>query len=225
MQTGLFTILISLAFAMNVCAQVSLGADVVSRYVWRGTDFGNAAAVQPALSFAKGGFEVGAWGSFAVDDGSANENDLYISYSSGPVTVMVTDYYFPGYTGNDFFGYYKVSLEAGEVGPHIIELGGSYETGPLSVSAFYNLLGDKTADDSGSFYLELGYTPSYSVEGVELSLFAGAGNGFYTLEAFDEDDVFGVVNLGISASKESISASYIINPNQETSFLVFGYSF
>ena len=41
---------------------VDLGADIMSRYVWRGTDFGNTAAIQPSLSFSSGGFTVGAWG-------------------------------------------------------------------------------------------------------------------------------------------------------------------
>ena len=211
---------ITLLFALEASAQVGIGADVVSRYVWRGTDFGNSAAVQPALSYAKGNLEVGAWGSFAIDDGSANENDLYVSYAAGPLTVMLTDYFFPGYTGaDDFFEY------GDDAGVHILELGGSYATGPLSLSAFYNLSGDNSADDSGSMYVEVGYTPSYSADGIELSLFAGAGNGFYTVEDAGDEDAFGVVNLGITASKDAMSVSYIVNPDQETSFLVFGYSF
>jgi hypothetical protein len=34
-----------------------------------------------------------------------------------------------------------------------------------------------------------------------------------------------VASIGISVSKGDYSASYIINPDQETSFLVFGRSF
>lgn len=41
-------------------AQFGLGADVVSRYVWRGTDFGNAASVQPYISYTAGVLEIGA---------------------------------------------------------------------------------------------------------------------------------------------------------------------
>ena len=43
---------------------VDLGADIMSRYVWRGTDFGNSAAIQPGLSYSKEGFTVGAWGAW-----------------------------------------------------------------------------------------------------------------------------------------------------------------
>src|SRR5690625_3783970 len=35
----------------------NVGADIVSRYVWRGTDFGESVSIQPTLSFSAGGFE------------------------------------------------------------------------------------------------------------------------------------------------------------------------
>ncbi|MCA9732042.1 MAG: hypothetical protein H6696_01600 [Deferribacteres bacterium] len=211
-QIALFTILLSFAFATEATAQVSIGADVVSRYVWRGVDYGNKAAIQPALAFTKGGFEVGAWGNFSIADGSANENDLYVSYATGPIQFIVTDYFFPGYSGKDAFFEFEEDFTG-----HIIEAGAAFETGALSVSAFYNFYG---ADTENSTYFELGYTLPYSADDVELGLTAGAGNGFYT---YDTD--FNVVVLGITASKNNLSASYIINPNLETSFLVFGYSF
>lgn len=207
----ILTALLILGFASQATAQVSLGADAVSRYVWRGWDFGNAASIQPALAYTKGAFEVGAWGSFSIVDGSANENDLYVSYSTGPVSVVVTDYFFPGYYGNDGLGYYE------DNGAHIIEAGASYASGPLSLSGFFNVSG---FDTNNSMYFEVGYTPSYSVEGVELGLFLGAGNEIYTT-----DGDFMVTNIGVTASKENISVSYIVNPDQETTFLVFGYSF
>ena len=98
----LITIFLSMT---SLSAQLSIGADMVSRYVWRGTDFGNSASVQPALSFAHKGFEIGAWGSYAFTaaGAGANENDFYASYSTGPVSFTITDYYFP--ETFDFFNY------------------------------------------------------------------------------------------------------------------------
>ena len=127
-------------FAPPAQAQsVDLGADVMSRYVWRGTDFGNAAAIQQSLSFTSGGFTVGAWGSFEIspvksdavdEDDAENENDLYASYASetsaGTFSVNVTDFYFSN-PGNEFFDY-------GDPGAHVIEPGLSY-SGPVSLSA------------------------------------------------------------------------------------------
>ena len=42
----------------NVQAQ-DFGADVVSSYVWRGTQFGEGPHIQPYISTGKGGFEIG----------------------------------------------------------------------------------------------------------------------------------------------------------------------
>ncbi len=41
----------------------SIGADVVSSYVWRGTELGDSFAIQPSLSytFPGMGVEIGAW--------------------------------------------------------------------------------------------------------------------------------------------------------------------
>ena len=87
--------------AIPADAGVGFGADVVNRYVWRGTDFGNAVTVQPGMSISHGNIEVGAWSSWAISGGGANENDLYASFSSGPIGITLTDYYFPGLTEDD----------------------------------------------------------------------------------------------------------------------------
>ena len=62
--------------AVPAAADVGFGADVVSRYVWRGTDFGNAVSVRPGMSYSTGSVEGGAWSSWAINGGGANENDL-----------------------------------------------------------------------------------------------------------------------------------------------------
>ena len=212
------TIALSLILLSQSFAQFGIGADIVSRYVWRGTDFGNSASVQPALTYGAelggGSLEIGAWGSFALRTDSLtglNENDLYVSYSTGPVTVILTDYFFPGYTGVDdaFFKY-------GDNGGHVLEAGLGFSAGIFSLTGFYNFAG---ADPDNSMYFELGITPPYEVEGIEVSLFAGAGNYVYVVK-----DDFAVCNLGLTVSKDMYSASYIVNPDQKTSFLVFGIS-
>jgi len=45
------------------------------------------------------------------------------------------------------------------------------------------------------------------------------------MEGEEEKDSFQVVNIGLTTSRDNFSASYIINPDQETSFLVFGVNF
>ena len=181
--------------------EVTIGADVVSRYVWRGTDFGNAAAVQPSIETTIGPVALGAWGSWSISpgpaDASGNECDLYASTTVGPVGLTLTDYFFPAYAGTD-------SLL--NVDKHVFELSGGADVGPVSVLAAANVSGD----DDNSTYLELTYG-AFSL---------GLGNG-----AYSTDGEFAPVSIGVSASRDNFSASYIINPDQETSFLVFGVNF
>lgn len=192
-------------------AQLSLGADVVSRYLFRGTDYGNAASIQPGISYSLGNIEIGAWSSWSINgvDGF-NENDLYLSASLGPVGLTLTDYFLPVYGGaDDFFNY------ADDAGVHILEISLSSGVGAFSVMGALNISGD--VDDSK--YLELGYE-LFSNEEMSAGLIAGLGDGYYST-----DGNFSAVHVGINASKDSYSASYIINPDSKTSFFVFGVSF
>ena len=70
--------------ATNKSTAQDLGADLVSSYVWRGTQFGSGAHIQPWVSLSTGNLEFGAWGSFPTTAaGGGNELDLYASYSFG----------------------------------------------------------------------------------------------------------------------------------------------
>ena len=75
-------------------AQFSVSCDIASRYVWRGTDFGNSASIQPSISYTSGQLTVGAWSAWQ-HSGVGNENDIYASYAMGDFSLTVTDYYFP----------------------------------------------------------------------------------------------------------------------------------
>ena len=191
-------------------AEIGLGADVVSRYVWRGTDFGNAVSVQPGISFSKEAVEIGAWSSWAISGGGANENDLYVTYSVGQLSVTVTDYYFPANAPGDFFNY------SDEDGVHILEASAGVDLGMASVMAAFNFLGD--ADDS--FWVEASLPLAALSGDTEVGLTVGAGNGVYTT---DGDP--GVASVSLDVSDGDYFASYILNPEAEISFLVFGRSF
>ena len=201
MRVFTLSIMYSLLVLSMLYGEVTIGADVVSRYVWRGTDYGNAAAVQPSIETTIGPVALGAWGSWSISpgpaDASGNECDLYASTTVGPVGLTLTDYFFPAYAGTD-------SLLNIDI--HVFELSAGADVGPVSLLAAANVSGD----DDNSTYLELTYG-AFSL---------GLGNG-----AYSTDGEFAPVSLGISASRDNFSASYIINPDQETSFLVFGVNF
>jgi hypothetical protein len=206
---------------------VDLGADVMSRYVWRGTDFGNAAAIQPSLSFSSGGFTVGAWGSFDISpvNGSAvNENDLYASYafetSAGTFSVSVTDFYFSN-PGNEFFDY-------GDPGAHVIEPGLSY-SGPVSLSASINAYG---RNGENEVWLEA--SVPFSVQDVDLSLaLGGTPNDGAAYYGTDADTDAAITKFSLTASRSlkltdsfslPVMASYYLNPYTERSYFIFGIS-
>ena len=209
--------------AVPADAGVGFGADVVNRYVWRGADFGNAVSVQPGMSISHGNIEVGAWSSWAITDGGANENDLYASFSSGPIGITLTDYYFPGLTEDDaFFSYNNYSAEELEEdedksNPHIIEVSASLAPDgvPLSALIAYNFFGDP----DNSFWAEATYDLG-EMEETAVSVTVGLGNGFYTTTTDPA-----LVSVGLNMGKGDYFASYILNPDKESTFLVFGRSF
>ncbi|MCF7804057.1 MAG: hypothetical protein K9N46_11975 [Candidatus Marinimicrobia bacterium] len=198
--------------ANSVSAQLDLGADVVSRYVWRGVDFGSSAAVQPWIGYAAGNLEVGAWSSWSLSSPGANENDLYASYRVGDFGVTLTDYFFPALPGADgTYGFFEFDPDATG---HIVEVLGSGAFGDFGVAAGVNVFGD----DDNSIYIEGSYD-FYEEGDVSSGLVVGLGNGVYTT-----DGEFAPVQVGLSASRGSYFASYVINPDMEVNWLYFGLS-
>jgi len=224
--------------------QFNLGADLVSRYIWRGKDYGNSPAIQPNVSFSFAGLKIGVWGSYGViyreNQGNYSEFDPYISYTWKWFTLGITDYFYPnGVSPNDNNRYFNYN--SGTTG-HTFE-GSLTFTGPekfpLQVYAgtlFYGA--DKGKDSTGvyglgtknnySTYFEVSYP--FTVKGIGIKLFAGGipfGSGWY-------GPYGGVVNAGLTISKSikiskeyelPIYSSVISNPQAQSVFLVFGASF
>jgi len=88
---------------------VSVSADYVSEYVFRGVSFANT-AIQPGISISKGGFTVGTWVSAALGETSeiaSDEIDVYASYGWNltedlSASVGATIYHFPQSDGGLF---------------------------------------------------------------------------------------------------------------------------
>ncbi len=208
-----FTLLVGLVMMFSATAKAegfSVGADVVSRYVWRGTQFGDGVAAQPWLSYTTPGIgvEIGAWGSYDFSDDDANEVDLYITVPFGDYfSFTVTDYYFPTLPGadTDIFNYDDGSA-------HFVELSAGFEYENFSLMGGIFV----TNDDDNSKYVEAGYN-FYNKDDYSASVFVSGGDGIYTTHAD-----FDLVTFGVSASKDIFWGSYIVNPDQETSWLVVG---
>ena len=223
--------------------QFSLGADLVSRYVWRGKDYGNSPAIQPNVAFSVAGLKIGVWGTYGVlyheNSGNYAEFDPYISYTWKYFTLSVTDFFIPnGFSpnyGNRFFNYDSKTTG------HAFEGGLTFngpEKFPLQVLAgtlFYGA--DKGKDPTGAYglgtknnystYFEVSYP--FTVKGIGVKPFVGGipfGSAWY-------GPYGGVVNAGFTVSKSiriskeyglPVFASVITNPQAQSVFLVFGIS-
>jgi len=218
-------------------AQFSVGADFVSRYLWRGQLLASGPALQPSLAFATSfdtagvfGAELGAWGSYGLGSGfDGTEADLYLTLAAGPLSITFTDYYFPSdstfATASDNYLKYGPSEETGHVFEGMVSLEGLGGL-PFSASVAYNFAG---ADLQNSLFVDLSYTLD---AGVELGL--SLGNGWYTFEQEGEEDSFGLVNLSVGYSRPmALSPKYALpvfgrvalNPDLEKLYIVFGVSF
>ena len=192
----------------EVKAQFDVGADIMSRYVWRGAGYSNGPSIQPYMSYATGDFEIGFWGAYA-NDGFTDELDLYASYAIGPVGLTITNYVFPDNTTNTVAPVEYWAAEGGWEGTVGLELG------PIGLTY-------ATFFDSGDTYIAAGT----SLGGVDLTL--GMGDGQYTL-----DNDFGLHEISLGYGKDIMitedfslpaSGSLIYNPDADQMYLVFGIS-
>ncbi len=211
--------------------EVEAGADIVSRYNWRGIDFGNSPAFQPSLSASYGGLQLGVWGSYTFNEtaSTSNEIDTWLSYSFNinaiSITALLTDYYFP--SSGLRFGNYNNHDDSDGPGAHTLESGlsiGSVSF-PLSFSAFYNFYNDA----GNNTYFQIDY--AFSVSDYDLEIFCGATAGSKINPGYYGSEKFNVINFGIKANKtvkitEELSLpvfiTYGINPRADQAFMVLG---
>ena len=211
-RTGILTTIAILS--SNISFSQDFGADVVSSYVWRGTQFGSGAHIQPYMTLGSGNLEAGVWGSFPTTaNGGGNELDAYLSYDFGPFALTLTNYTFPGdggTYGNSEYGFFKGDYT---------EISGSTSIMGVDLLAGY-------FTDVEALYIELGFAAGP----VDIAIGYGDDQG----DAWYADGGAGIVNMSFSGSKEiqisdsyslPVFGSFILNPDAEAAFLVFGISF
>lgn len=228
-RSTLFMGLLLFLLSSWLTAQFKLGADIYSQYIWRGAALHSAEAFQPALTYAAGDLSVGAWGSYSAGGAGYAENDLWASYVVGPVTVYATDYYVPTLlpATATFFDF---NTKTG-AGSHTVEIGIGYtgkESFPISVAAYYNVIGGALDPDNSS-YIQASYP--FTMESATLT--ATVGFTPAKSSAWYATSGAGVINLGLMVSKTikfteefslPFNVQYIINPYAEKTYLVFGLS-
>jgi hypothetical protein len=243
-------VLAVIAMISSVKAQeFSVGADVVSSYVWRGVKQAGA-SIQPSVSLSAGGFSLSAWGSMDIAGNSGGfdvdpvtgtgsltggkEVDFTASYEIAGLSLAVTDYWWAGEGAGEYFMYNSHRTN------HVFELTLGYtlpiERFPLSLtwntffagSDYYTAKDDHTTTGrSYSSYAALNYP--FNVKNISLD----ASLGLTPWEGAFASSL-SVVNIGLKVSKEikvtdsfsiPIFGQVIANPHDEDIHFVFGISF
>jgi hypothetical protein len=229
--------LLSVSFAQDL--SVNVGADVMSRYIWRGIDVNGAVNIQPNLSLVVGGFSGGFWGSYSLSNNSINntfnqEVDTWISYSYAfengmSIGALITDYYYTN-VGIKWGNFNNYDNPKGP-GAHTVETGvllkgpGSF---PISLSGFINVYNDA----GNNTYFQIDY-PAV-VADVPLNFFVGASGGSKENPGYYGTENFNVTNIGVKATRSikiteeyslPVSVAFVLNPRVEISYLVFGVTF
>ena len=203
-----------------------VSSDIVSGYIWRGQDLGSA-ALQPTLGIGYKGLSFSAWGSYGfADPQDTKEMDLTLSYTTGGLTIGVTDYWFN--IGLDHENrYFKYDAHRTN---HVFEATVGYDFGPFSLQWYTNFAGNDGTNKDGkraySSYVEA--NAPFRLASAEWTVTAGIvpfATDFYGT------DGFAFTNLSLKATKDMrISDSFCIpvfgqvvaNPCAQKAYLVFG---
>ena len=206
--------------------EVSVSADFVNQYIWRGQDLGDI-SVQPTLGVAYKGLSITAWGSVGLSDNEdTKEFDLTLSYSLGNFNIGITDYWFN--TPNDrYFSY------AAHKTSHVFEANIGYDFGLCALQWYTNFAGNDGVKVSGdraySAYVELG--APFKLGGADWTAAVGAVP--YATSFYGEAGGFAVTNVSLKASKDinitktfsvPVFAGIYANPSTEKAYLAFGFT-
>lgn len=200
----------------------SIGSDIVSRYVWRGSDYCNSPAIQPTAEISYKNLAFGTWGSYTFANSEIQEADLYISYSFWKLKFTCFDYFYMNMNNvsNSYFNYNK------DTTGHDFSLDAEFilsKKFPLKFLASYNFYG---ADTLHSAYFETSYKLT---KNIPLEIFVG----FTPYQGWYGNDI-GVVNAGVTLKKEykllgenniPIYCKLIFNPQRENVFIIAGITF
>ncbi len=206
--------------------EVSVSADFVNQYIWRGQDLGDI-SVQPTLAVAYKGLSITAWGSVGLSDNEdTKEFDLTLSYSLGNFNIGITDYWFN--TPNDrYFSY------AAHKTSHVFEANIGYDFGLCALQWYTNFAGNdgvnKSGDRAYSSYVEL--SAPFKLGGADWTAAVGAVP--YATSFYGEAGGFAVTNVSLKASKDinitktfsvPVFAGIYANPSTEKAYLAFGFT-
>lgn len=202
--------------------EASVSADIVSKYIWRGQELGNA-AIQPTAQVSYKGLSLTAWGSYGLVEKGEEEFDLTLAYSVGGFNIGVTDYFC-----SSTAKYFEYSANSTA---HTFEANIGYDFGPLSVQWYTNFAGSDGANNSGnraySSYVEL--NAPFKLGDLDWNATVGAVP--YATDFYADATGFAVTNVSLKASKDikvtdtftlPVFAAINANPSNQKAYFTFG---
>jgi hypothetical protein len=217
--------------------KLNLGSDLMSRYIWRGTDYGNSPSIQPTLSLSVKNFKIGCWSSIATNS-FYKEIDLYAKYTLKNVSITFTDYYIPLSNGIPASPDMRYFIYDDKKTSHTFEpsilykvsdkfplwiLGGVFVYGNDKRWG-YDAKKDSTEKTYYSSYFEAGYTFKIKENNVDLFIGGTPAAGAY-------GNTGGIINIGVTGYRKikisndfelPVKGSLIFNPQSSNVYFVFG---
>ena len=204
--------------------EATIEADFVSKYIWRGQDCGDI-SIQPTLGIGYKGWSLSAWGSVGFKSEDLKEFDLTASYSTGGLTVGVTDYWFN--SPEERYFYYNAHSTS-----HVFEAFAVYDFGLLSAAWYTNFAGNDGLNKSG----KRAYSSYFEVDApFRLATCEWTGTLGVVPYATDFYDTsgFAVTNVALKATKDikitdsfsvPLFAQVVANPCSQKAYFVFGFT-
>lgn len=208
--------------------EASVGADLVSGYIWRGQDLGGV-SIQPSISVAYKGLSLSAWGSVGFDSNDTKELDLSLAYETGNFSVSLTDYWCVP-AGEDL-KYFKFGAHSTA---HVLEAQIGYDFGVFALNWFTNIAGadgvNKDGDRAYSSYISM--IAPFNLGGLEWEAEIGATP--WATDYYANTNGFAICDISLGTSNEiKITEEYSLpvfgkvsfNPAASKAYLTFGISF
>ena len=205
--------------------KATVSADLVSRYMWRGSDLADV-SLQPTLNVGWKGLELELFGSTPLEkDGGAQEIDVSLGYSLFGVNIGVTDYWTANVDSENRYFHFGGKTQC----PHQLEANIGYTCKYGSLQAYTIFWGNdykKNGDRAYSTYVEV--SAPWKLAGVDGSAAVGASlwdDGFTLIDT----DGFKVCNVTLTANKELFSVPFygqiVYNPALDKIYFAVGVSF
>lgn len=207
-------------------ANMSVGATMLSHYIWRGMELADA-SIQPSLKIGWKGLSLTAEGSMGLADANdLKEFDITLGYQTGAFSFGLVDYWAETPTEKRYFIYGTHSSN------HTFEAFVAYDFGVMKASWQTYFAGADGVKSNG----ERAYSSYFELQApfrmADFDCLATAAMVPWATTAY-ETSGFGVTNLGLKISKGlpitdrfklPVFFEVVGNPTSQRAYVIFGLS-